>query len=150
MAKPLTQTNLDNVTRKLGLMVQKARVEIRIGVPDVVHHSGFRMPELALIHEFGTRDGHIPERAPFRTSIRENARKYVRLLRVAAKAALDKQRNAYERVGAVAASDVQRTIARGLPPPNAASTIAAKGSSKPLIDTGAFRQSVTWEIRDAQ
>ena len=32
-------------------------------------------------------------------------------------------------------------------PPNAPSTIKRKGSSNPLIDTGAMRQAATWQIR---
>ena len=32
-------------------------------------------------------------------------------------------------------------------PPNAPSTIAKKGSSNPLVDTGAMSRSTTWQIR---
>lgn len=34
-------------------------------------------------------------------------------------------------------------------PPNAPSTIAKKGSSNPLVDTGAMARSTTWQIRRA-
>ena len=34
-------------------------------------------------------------------------------------------------------------------PPNAPSTIAKKGSSNPLVDTGAMSRSTTWQIRRA-
>lgn len=34
-------------------------------------------------------------------------------------------------------------------PPNAPSTIAKKGSSNPLVDTGAMSRSTTWQIRKA-
>lgn len=40
--------------------------------------------------------------------------------------------------------EIQRKIADGVPPPNADSTIARKGSSKPLIDTGQLRSSITY------
>lgn len=151
MAKPLTQANLDRAAKKLGLWVRNAQVEIRVGVPDVTHHSGLRLPELAAIHEFGTDDGRIPERAPFRTTMRENVNAYKRGLAAAAKASVRSKgnRKAYELLGAKAAGDVQSRIAQGLPPPNAPSTVAQKGSDTPLIDEGDFRQSITWEVRNA-
>ena len=41
---------------------------------------------------------------------------------------------------------MQQRISKGVEPPNAASTIKAKGSSKPLIDTGQLRQSLTFLV----
>lgn len=40
-------------------------------------------------------------------------------------------------------------INAGTPPPNAPSTVARKGSSTPLIDTGVLKGSVGYEVRDA-
>lgn len=37
---------------------------------------------------------------------------------------------------------MKQRISRGIPPPNAPSTIARKGSSKPLIDRGQLRNSI--------
>lgn len=51
---------------------------------------------------------------------------------------------ALEQMGAKFAGEVQKRIAEGIPPPNAPSTIAEKGSSTPLIDKGQLRQSVTY------
>ena len=42
---------------------------------------------------------------------------------------------------------IQEKITEGSFAPNAPSTIKAKGSSKPLIDTGRMRQSVNFEIK---
>jgi hypothetical protein len=53
----------------------------------------------------------------------------------------------YNRWGSVAKGMIQAQI--GItPPPNAPSTIRKKGSATPLIDTGHFRQSVLYAIRD--
>jgi hypothetical protein len=42
---------------------------------------------------------------------------------------------------------VQEYIANGqVEPPNAPATIARKGSSTPLIDTGQLRSAITWEL----
>jgi len=51
-----------------------------------------------------------------------------------------------EAVGAVAAGKVKVYMTDLKTPPNAASTIRKKGSSNPLIDSGAMRQSVTHKV----
>ena len=52
-----------------------------------------------------------------------------------------------EQFGAWAKGEIQARIARGVPPPNAASTVKRKGSSTPLIDTGILRSSIDYEVR---
>lgn len=54
--------------------------------------------------------------------------------------------NALEIVGAVAVGKVQEFMTNLSTPANAPSTIAKKGSSSPLIDTGNLRQSVTYSV----
>lgn len=49
-------------------------------------------------------------------------------------------------LGVVAQGAVQKYMVELKTPPNAPSTIRKKGSSNPLIDTGALRQSVTYTI----
>lgn len=51
-----------------------------------------------------------------------------------------------QRVGVTAVGHVQKYMTELRTPPNASSTIKKKGSSNPLIDSGAMRQSVTFEI----
>lgn len=51
-----------------------------------------------------------------------------------------------EAVGVVAAAAVKIYMTELKTPPNAASTIRKKGSSNPLIDSGAMRQSVTHQV----
>lgn len=51
-----------------------------------------------------------------------------------------------ETVGVVAAAKVKVYMTDLKTPPNAASTIRKKGSSNPLIDSGAMRQSVTHKV----
>jgi hypothetical protein len=54
---------------------------------------------------------------------------------------------ALEQLGQRFVGLIQRRLAQGIPPPNAAATIARKGSSKPLIDTGQLRSSITYSTR---
>lgn len=47
-----------------------------------------------------------------------------------------------ERIALAFEGSMKQRISRGIPPPNAPSTIARKGSSKPLIDTGQLRNAI--------
>ena len=51
-----------------------------------------------------------------------------------------------DRVGIIATGKVQQYMTDLKTPPNAPSTIAKKGSSNPLIDSGMMRQSVTYSV----
>ncbi|MNC14512.1 hypothetical protein D3C75_622910 [compost metagenome] len=51
-----------------------------------------------------------------------------------------------EAVGVVAVGSVKAYMTELKTPPNAASTVHKKGSSNPLIDSGAMRQSVTHQV----
>jgi phage gpG-like protein len=51
-----------------------------------------------------------------------------------------------EVVGNIAAGTVQQFMTDLKSPPNAPSTVRKKGSDNPLIDTGALRSSVTYEV----
>jgi hypothetical protein len=53
---------------------------------------------------------------------------------------------ALNKVGVKAVAFVQKYMTDLRDPPNAPSTIAKKGSSNPLIDSGAMRQSVTYKL----
>lgn len=117
---------------------------------------GITLARIAGVHEFGaaiqTRFGVIliPERSFIRSTIAEN-KNYSSLIAKLVESVLDGRRTekqALETFGARASADMKKRIAAGIEPPNAPSTIARKGSSKPLIDTGRLRQSITWSVVD--
>ena len=54
---------------------------------------------------------------------------------------------ALDQLGLRFAGLIQRRIAKGIAPPNAPSTIKAKGSSKPLIWWGQFRSSIAHRVK---
>ena len=104
----------------------------------------------ALWNEFGTR--RIPARPFLRTSMRNNRAKYLKMAHADAKQILAGSMSierSLARIGIVAQGDVQMSIVAGNWTPNAPSTVKRKGSSRPLIDTGAMRQAVTWVIENA-
>lgn len=106
--------------------------------------------DIAVWNHFGTRT--IPERPFIENALRENEGAYRVAMRAAAQAILDERyslRTALERLGLKAVADIRAEITALQTPPNAPSTIARKGSSNPLIDTGRMRRAVTHEVRDA-
>lgn len=91
----------------------------------------------------------IPERPFLRVGIRRNLEFFARLSRANLVRLARGQITmavALGQLGAAAAGKVQKEISDGHFTPNAPSTIRAKGSSKPLVDTGALRQAITWTV----
>jgi hypothetical protein len=104
----------------------------------------------AIWNEFGTR--RIPARPFLRTTMRNQRKKYLAMAHKDAKQIFAGTMTAHQslsRIGIVAQGDVQMSIVKGGWEPNAPSTIRRKGSSRPLIDTGAMRQAVTWVVENA-
>ena len=104
--------------------------------------------ERATWNEFGTR--RIPERPFMRRSLKGNRAKYQAFMRQQAKQIIENKQTvgrSLSMLGIMAQGDIQHEISVLRDPPNAPSTIARKGSSKPLIDTGQMRQSVTYRVQ---
>lgn len=104
---------------------------------------------IASYNEFGT--SRIPERPFFRNAMAENKGGYGTLMRADAKKIIAGEQTmdrTLSRLGLKAQGDVQQSIVDLRSPPNAPATIKKKGSSNPLIDTGAMRQAVTFKIGD--
>lgn len=92
----------------------------------------------------------IPARSFMRSTMDAN-HMYAADIDKAVKAILDgklHEDRALDLIGAKAASDVMRTIEKGIPVPLAASTIKRKGSSKPLIDNKDLLRSITHAVVD--
>lgn len=59
-------------------------------------------------------------------------------------------RAALETIGGYVATHIQAYMVDLKTPPNAPSTIARKGSSNPLIDTGQLKDAITWRVVGAK
>lgn len=98
--------------------------------------------------ELGVTGPHtinIPARPWLNPGVDSGTEEYLKIIERALEAGepLDK---ALHQIGVVATGMVQKYMTELRTPPNAASTIKAKGSSNPLIDSGALRASVTYKI----
>ena len=93
----------------------------------------------------GPHTVNIPARPWLNPGVNSGNEEYLKIIERTLEAGetLDK---ALERVGVVAVGMVQKYMTDLKSPANAPSTIKAKGSSNPLIDSGALRQSVTFKI----
>ena len=106
---------------------------------------------IAAVHEFGSPEHGIPERAPIRTSFEAHRGEYLEMLRSVVKSVYQLKGGlepGLGRIGAKMAADIKRGITSGpgLPPPLAPETVARKGSDRPLVDTGQYVNSITWEV----
>lgn len=119
---------------------------VRVGFP--ASESARDIVDRAIWNHYGTE--HIPPRPFVLNAVRGNRNKYRRLLMASASRLIREEgdlRTEMNQLGGVAQGDIQQEIVDLRDPPNAARTIAAKGSSNPLIDTGEMRQAVTWEVQ---
>lgn len=109
------------------------------------HEEGARetVGEIASRHELGLG---VPERSWLRAwvdenqkTIREDLRK---VMRQVLRGKMTKEQGV-EILGLKYVGAIQTRISNGIQPANAPSTIARKGSSTPLIDTGQLRSAIT-------
>lgn len=128
-----------------------AEAHVKVGIVGSHAHEtqgDLSLIEIATFNEFGTAT--IPERSFIRKTF---VTKKAELGAFAGKLAhgllsdrLDLRR-ALGLLGEWGASAVKKTITAGnIQPPNAPSTIARKGSSRPLVDTGQLVNAISYEV----
>lgn len=123
--------------------------EVRVGFQgdEGAYEDGTSVVEVAAYNEFGTSD--TPAR-PFMKQAFEKSETKLRNQGKVAGSALANGESAevvLNKLGVLGKGIVQDEISSGDFAPNAPSTIAKKGSSTPLIDTGHMRQSVNYVIK---
>lgn len=128
--------------------------KVYIGVPaskNGIHKdSKINMATLLALHVYGAPTRGIPQRDPLRPPLIANAQRYTDLMAQGIKNALANGTDpnvVYEKIGIVASNDVKDYFVSGSFKPLDQKTIDRKGSSKPLIDTGELRSSITYEVR---
>lgn len=160
----------------LSQRLRKLNKRILVGVPaGKAEEDGTSMALIAAVNEFGgtiaphstlkknaetgrlekratfEKEIVIPERSFLRAGLRHGFYAITRLnvnsLRAVAEGTMTAD-VALARTGAVAAGEVQKYIPVGEFKENAPSTIAKKGSDKPLIASGSLRQSITYVVED--
>lgn len=147
----------DRVWRKIRKRIPGiARAKVKVGVVGsdaTSSHGQLSNAELAAIHEFGAPAAGIPARSFLRATFEQQADEYRAILARLAEALLKDTitlDRALDLLGTWGAGAVKATITQGRVVPrlqdSAAGrrTIARKGSSQTLVDTGQLVNSITW------
>ena len=146
--------------RKHVIELAAKKAYVKVGVLQDKPHEGSDLGvlEIACVHEFGSPAAHIPERSFIRSTFHTQEEGLRKVTARAAKAAFDGKIGLGQALGLIGAWGVaamQRTIRTHATvgpeeQANKPATIAAKGSSTPLIDTGALMQSLSWQVVGAE
>lgn len=105
---------------------------------------GTSIPMVAVFNEFGTSKS--PPRPFFRIMIKTKAPAWGSDISKVLKATKYDVAQTLGHMGARIQRQLMQSITDLVDPPNAPSTIARKGFSQPLIDTGTMRNSVAFEV----
>lgn len=134
--------------------IDRAKVKVGIIGPaaSAAHADGATNSDIGFAHEFG--NAHVPERSWLRQTFRDPKKLQqlkalqARLLRDLMNGRISVQQ-AMGLLGAWGMGAIKATITRdGEFVPLKPATIARKGSSKPLISTGQFVNSISWAVTD--
>ncbi len=110
---------------------------------------GATVAEIGTYHEFGLG---VPQRSFIADWADETEDEHKAQLAQMAKAVVDGKvdslEHGLERLGNRYVGEVQKRIAEGIEPELAESTIKAKGSSVPLINTGQLRSAISFYVND--
>lgn len=125
-----------------------------MGGDSETYEDGMPITQVAAINEFGTADGRVPPRPFLRTTLDERRGEIGALVERTMERLTNRKlgkpgaaaAKAAEIIGVFVQAAVQKKIVDLREPPNAPSTIAKKGSSNPLIDTGQLRQAITYTV----
>lgn len=143
----------DRKSERYGAIFRPQHVQIRAGIleregGETHDKSGLTIVELGTIHEFGAPEANIPERSFIRAWFDESQKEIQAMMvgrfqiAMAGKATWEQVAN---QAAAWCAGSIQKRISKGIEPPLKQATIDRKGSSKPLIDTGVLRSSISAE-----
>lgn len=137
--------NLEKVlSEELKGILNKNKESLEVGFFETAkYQDGKYVADIANKQEFGTLE--IPARPFFRIAVSKNQGKWLGIFKNQFLANQDFNLS-LNQVGEVARGDIIESIMEINTPPNAKATIKAKGSSKPLIDTGFMRSSVTFRV----
>jgi hypothetical protein len=143
-------TGLDKILKHLAKSAKDAQVVVGILGKNAPRGDGeLDNVALGLIHEFGLG---VPERSFLRRTFDRRKEQWTKLARRLIKlVAADKLEigQALRLLGERMKADVKGTITAGagIPPPLAPATVRAKGSARPLVDTGRLVGSIDYDVR---
>jgi phage gpG-like protein len=147
MARKLVIVKDMGLKRRLAQLAALSALAVEVGLPDGGEEvsDGLSLADVGAIHEYGTET--IPARPWLSQGVA--AAEPEQALRLAiSEVATGRQpaERAAARMGLRVTSAIRSGIRAGIEPVNAPATIAKKGSSKPLVDTGRLLRAVTYRV----
>lgn len=143
-----------SILRRVRALVPGPHVRIGVQGTEASDEREFGESNLAIasVHEFGSRDGIIPQRSYLRsTADREVALFQRELAKGAKRAAIESDvKTELGKVGELGVSKVKQTLDRSIglkPLKQVTIDRRKKKSTKPLIDLGILKNSITWKVR---
>lgn len=142
----------NNIPRVIQSLKDLKKYDIEVGV---FSSTGAEYVIIAGVQEFGITIRKergsivIPERSFLRSTFDDKNNEWFTFLKKQMEHVINGRINAQilcERLGAKMVGDIQEKLTDINSPPNAPATIAKKGSSNPLIDTGGLRQRITYKV----
>ncbi len=147
------KTSNNNFIKNLQKQIKDAKV--KVGVPKSANTTkegqdkSITLAEVAAIHEFGSPGNNISERSFIRETVQEETQNLKKLSAKQAKKIFALEITTEEGIGVIGEfmkSKIIKKFTANNWEANAPSTVKAKNSATPLIDTGQLRQSIQWEI----
>lgn len=142
MARLMAQLELaKNAVVKVGIQGAEAGARYK--------ESGASLVDISVVHEFGSTDGHTPQRSFMRSAFDSRLSDLNAVKRKALEKVVEGRittEEGLEIIGQWFQSAVQQQIRDLKEPKLAESTKARKKSSKLLIDTGRLRASITYVV----
>lgn len=135
--------------RKLAELAKSLQsgAEVRVGFLDnATYPDGTSVALVAVVQDFGSPVNGIPPRPFFRNMVADKSPQWPNTMANLLRANNYDARLTLGQMGAGIAGQLRQSIHDTNAPPLAASTIAAKGHTKPLVDTGHLLQSVDFEV----
>ncbi len=148
MSSKFTRKKKNGGLKALTKRVKKPGT-VDVGIIDAGQHpSGdITVAGIGHAHEFGTST--LPERSFIRSTTRSKKKQIIALqTKLLKKISTGEMtvKKALGLVGEFLSDEIRQKIVAIQSPPNTPETIARKGSSNPLIDTGQLKNSITYEV----
>lgn len=145
----ITVPNLQKIQNEIRKEIERLTHDktVLVGIHEdapQVEGGDITMAQLGAVLHFGNQN--IPPRPWLDVGVQSGSADYLSIIENNS----DDMDNALNMIGLIAVGKVQQYMTELQDPPNAPSTVKKKGSSNPLIDTGALRQSVTYSIVDGK
>lgn len=145
--------DLDSLNKLKERMTQIGQLGVYIGITgkyNILRDKKLNQAALAATHELGESSQNIPQRSFLRSAVLENKTQCAFVMKEQLKAIVDGKistEKALDKVGLKITKLVHQKINKGAFVPLKPVTIARKKSSRPLIETGSLKKSISHEVK---